>query len=838
MAKGASSRWQPKDEVPGGEAFRKKGPAKEGKEPSWTDCITLEASSRRIRVAMAARGLQDHDVERWCAWFRAHLQALAAEAGVSEGSFLAKEVDFADNRLTSVGVRHLLEALRQSRCAPPLIKLHHNRIRDGGPIASYIQSCHGTLRELQLSHNELDAQAAADILIAVASAVQADGSYSYPSQDPRGGPRPMWLRLEQNYVSHPLLQDILGGPELERLKRPGMPGKCVLCSVPGTACTPRRCAVQEDMQPAIQCKYLLNQKSRDKRPEAQQSTGEPEKEWQPSDDGDHGSDEDSEGGGSKKDKAGGLVWKVKAEPDKHGDYTYPLDVMLHVKMLVSDEEAKASESERVAAARAVPSCVKLTAAQLSAVPEPPATVPASRKQRGEQKQRSEAAVPPPAQAQPEASTPVEPLPQPRAPPAAQQSAPAEVPPAPAPEGPRRQPPGNALAGIGEAFRAAAAMPAAPAAKAPAKPAVPPQKAPGKSGIAPPPSGIVGPPMYPRSPLLPFGHPGAAADPRMHASAAYMQMAAQADAYQAAQAAAAHSQAMAASWAQAQAAKGKGKGPGNGVAGAQAPGRKLHPGKEWAQLVAMLKAAPGNSLTISELQQMADMPLLAQVQDGAAFCEMLGKVPSRDVRVSGPPGGQRVSLVLGGQPGLRPEPEEEPFFPFNPSAAEFVPGTGGPGQKGQGGPKGNFFFNAQAANGKGQQQARPGDAAAAATSSKAKGKAAAAPKAKAGGSVPQAGAPRSSNPEALAAAAKASSGAPRGLTCPRDGWQYVDPKHNVQGPFTLDQMKLWHEHLFFHDNIPMRCDKSDPFVPLKELFPPPLRPFESYPKRPKSSPMHS
>ncbi|CAK0841060.1 unnamed protein product [Prorocentrum cordatum] len=241
-----------------------------------------------------------------------------------------------------------------------------------------------------------------------------------------------------------------------------------------------------------------------------------------------------------------------------------------------------------------------------------------------------------------------------------------------------------------------AQQAAPAAKAPAKPAVPQQKAPGKSGIAPPPSGIVGPPMYPRSPLLPFGHPGAAADPRMHASAAYMQMAAQADAYQAAQAAAAHSQAMAASWAQAQAAKGKGKGPGNGVAGAQAPGRKLHPGKEWAQLVAMLKAAPGNSLTISELQQMADMPLLAQVQDGAAFCEMLGKVPSRDVRVSGPPGGQRVSLVLGGQPGLRPEPEEEPFFPFNPSAAEFVPGTGGPGQKGQGGPKGNFFFNAQEA----------------------------------------------------------------------------------------------------------------------------------------------
>jgi len=68
-------------------------------------------------------------------------------------------------------------------------------------------------------------------------------------------------------------------------------------------------------------------------------------------------------------------------------------------------------------------------------------------------------------------------------------------------------------------------------------------------------------------------------------------------------------------------------------------------------------------------------------------------------------------------------------------------------------------------------------------------------------------------------------------CPQEGWQYVDPKGRVQGPFTLVEMQSWHGMGYFRGNLPMRCHPDDEFVPFSQLFPPPLSPFESYPRRP-------
>jgi len=68
------------------------------------------------------------------------------------------------------------------------------------------------------------------------------------------------------------------------------------------------------------------------------------------------------------------------------------------------------------------------------------------------------------------------------------------------------------------------------------------------------------------------------------------------------------------------------------------------------------------------------------------------------------------------------------------------------------------------------------------------------------------------------------------TCPVSGWQYVDPKGNIQGPFSLLEMQLWNNMGYFHSELPMRCDSNDPFVDFNKLFPPPLVPFESYPRR--------
>lgn len=60
------------------------------------------------------------------------------------------------------------------------------------------------------------------------------------------------------------------------------------------------------------------------------------------------------------------------------------------------------------------------------------------------------------------------------------------------------------------------------------------------------------------------------------------------------------------------------------------------------------------------------------------------------------------------------------------------------------------------------------------------------------------------------------------------WEYVDPKGKNQGPFSLVQMQQWHTYGYFRGDVPMRCTLADRFVPLSELYPHPLVPFQSYP----------
>ncbi|CAJ1388803.1 unnamed protein product [Effrenium voratum] len=70
------------------------------------------------------------------------------------------------------------------------------------------------------------------------------------------------------------------------------------------------------------------------------------------------------------------------------------------------------------------------------------------------------------------------------------------------------------------------------------------------------------------------------------------------------------------------------------------------------------------------------------------------------------------------------------------------------------------------------------------------------------------------------------------TCPSHGWQYLDPKGNVQGPFSLPDMQNWNNKGYFRADLLMRCHPKDSFVPLAALFPAPLVPFQSHPRRPR------
>lgn len=66
--------------------------------------------------------------------------------------------------------------------------------------------------------------------------------------------------------------------------------------------------------------------------------------------------------------------------------------------------------------------------------------------------------------------------------------------------------------------------------------------------------------------------------------------------------------------------------------------------------------------------------------------------------------------------------------------------------------------------------------------------------------------------------------------PSTGWQYIDPKNQIQGPFSLLEMQQWYHMNYFRPELKMRCSDQDEFVPFAELFPHPLVPFQSYPKR--------
>ncbi|CAE7255195.1 unnamed protein product, partial [Symbiodinium microadriaticum] len=66
------------------------------------------------------------------------------------------------------------------------------------------------------------------------------------------------------------------------------------------------------------------------------------------------------------------------------------------------------------------------------------------------------------------------------------------------------------------------------------------------------------------------------------------------------------------------------------------------------------------------------------------------------------------------------------------------------------------------------------------------------------------------------------------------WQYIDPKNQIQGPFSLLEMQQWYHMNYFRPELKMRCSDQDDFVPFSELFPHPMVPFQSYPKRVPSS----
>lgn len=214
--------------------------------------MTLARGGREINVLMSGWGLADQDMDRWCAWFKGHMATVVPD----DEWVTAKEVNFSKNQLTAVGTRLLLETLISCKVAVLVLKLHHNWLSCGEGIADFIVNSEGSLRELHLSHNDLDTQASADIILAASAAREnGNGEHCYPVQSGSRGVAPLWLRLEQNRVDVTELDDIIQ-PGFAQLRRPGRP----LCNASNRACTPHCCARHRRDMPAVHAKCLGNQR--------------------------------------------------------------------------------------------------------------------------------------------------------------------------------------------------------------------------------------------------------------------------------------------------------------------------------------------------------------------------------------------------------------------------------------------------------------------------------------------------------------------------------------------------------------------------------------------------
>jgi len=148
-------------------------------------------------------------MERYCIWLRAQLAKIKDERGQKALWQCCGEVDFSNNSMGDQEVWMLLETLAQFQIHAAVLKLYKNRISQAGVLAicEFIRSNSdaGPVHELHLSQNEIDDDAALELLSTLHSL-----STRYPPKRPDGRPVPVWVRLNRNAIrdSAKVLRDL------------------------------------------------------------------------------------------------------------------------------------------------------------------------------------------------------------------------------------------------------------------------------------------------------------------------------------------------------------------------------------------------------------------------------------------------------------------------------------------------------------------------------------------------------------------------------------------------------------------------------------------------------
>lgn len=148
--------------------------------------------------------LTDEGMQVYCRWLHQGLQRVREECSLRSLRQIRAEVHFSKNGLSDDAVGRLLQALQRSELSVTCLNLFANCIGPAGAhhICDFLRGAIFPLREVHLSHNKIDDEAALEMIHLLVEHPR------YPPRRPREGGGgevlvPVWLRLNNNWIRDP-----------------------------------------------------------------------------------------------------------------------------------------------------------------------------------------------------------------------------------------------------------------------------------------------------------------------------------------------------------------------------------------------------------------------------------------------------------------------------------------------------------------------------------------------------------------------------------------------------------------------------------------------------------
>merc|ERR1719491_1408160 len=159
--------------------------------------------SLKIRMQELELAFTDDDMQVYCRWLHHRLHSMRQELGLSCLRQVRADVNFSKNGLSDDALARLLQALQRSQLHVVCLNLYANQFTAVGArhIGDFLWEASSAVREVHLSHNRIDDEAALELIRLIAD---------HPKYQPRrcrnnigDWQHPLWLRLNNNWIKHP-----------------------------------------------------------------------------------------------------------------------------------------------------------------------------------------------------------------------------------------------------------------------------------------------------------------------------------------------------------------------------------------------------------------------------------------------------------------------------------------------------------------------------------------------------------------------------------------------------------------------------------------------------------